>query len=252
MKKFTCLMVMMSLCLGVFCSLPGAEESKPIRVLFSGGGDWHPYAQCSGALIDALRKDKVFVCSYSEDPNSLRAEHLKNFDVVVLYNGVYHQGTGKQEIPTPAYIPEGLTKFVSGGGGLICMHSAMASYSDWKDYINLIGGVWVWGTSAHDNYGTLKSRVVARHPITEGLPETFEFQDEFYHTLNVLPSAQVLVDSTHEKGGKTVTEPLVWVAKDTPQERVATILHGHDMGSWGNPVFQQMMKQAIEWAARKR
>lgn len=243
----------MSAALLAVCGGALAEDGKPIRVLFSGGGDWHPYAQCCGALIDSLKTKGSFICSYSEDPQTLRAEHLKNFDVLVIYNGVYYAGDDqKQKTPTPEYIPGSISQFVQNGGGLIVVHSGMASFSDWKEYIDLIGGIWVWGTSTHDAYGLLKSNVVAEHPIVAGLPKTFEFQDEFYHTLKIQPAVKVLIESTHEKKGQTVTEPLAWVSKDTPQERVAVILHGHDMGSWGTPTMQQLMRQAIEWAAKRR
>lgn len=230
-----------------------SSDEQPIRVLISGGGDWHPYAQCSGALIDSMRTKGGFVCEYSEDPQSLQYQTLKTFDVLVIYNGLFYLGDDlNQKEPTPEYIPSSVTKFVKEGGGLIVVHSGMASFSDWEEYIDLIGGVWVWGKSAHDHYGTLKSHVVSDHPIVEGLPETFEFQDEFYHTLHIKPFINVLIESTHEKNGKTVTEPLAWVAKETEKERVAVILHGHDMGSWGTAEMQQLMTQAIEWGAKKR
>lgn len=235
-------------------SLSNSEDNQPIRLLVHGGGEWHPYGQCTGAFFDAVRKDNTFVCSYTEDPQALQYEHLKRFNVLMLYNGVYYLGDeGKQKEPTPDYIPSSITQFVKTGGGLVVIHSAMASFSDWRDYIDLIGGIWVWGTSAHDAYGTLSSRVVARqHPILENIPDTFEFQDEFYHTLRMKDSVTVLIDSTHEKNGQTVTEPLAWITKDNEQERSVTILHGHDMGSWGHPTFQRILKQAVEWAARKR
>ena len=248
MKRFSFLSLLV--CLTV--SLSFAQENKPIRLLISGGGDWHPYGQCSGALFDALRKTGGVVCTYSEDPAALKADNLKNYDVLVIYNGVYYEGTeGKQKEPTPAYIPKSLEQFVQNGGGLLIIHSAVASYSDWKDYINLIGGIWDWKKSAHDAYGKLKSDVVAGHPIVKDLPKSFEFQDEFYHTLTVQPGVKVLVEATHQKGGKTVTEPLVWVQKDSPKERVAVIMQGHDMGSWGNENMQKMLTNAIRWAAKK-
>jgi uncharacterized protein len=242
--------------LAVVLMVPAAvcEDDAPVRLLISGGGDWHPYGQASGALIDALRKVGGFSCSYSEDDNALRYEQLRQFDVLVLYNGVYYEGTeNNQKEPTPDFLPTSLEKFVQNGGGLVCIHSAIASYSDWKGFIDLIGGVWDWKTSLHDPYGILQSDVVApAHPILEGIPMAFSFPDEFYHTLVMKPGVKVLIESTHEKGGKLVTEPLAWVARDQGKERVVTILHGHDMGSWGNETFHRLMTNAILWAAKKK
>lgn len=250
MKKI-CLFSILCFCLTA--SLCYAEN-HPTHVLFSGGGDWHPYAQCSGALIDVMRTRGNYICTYSEDPADLKYNHLKHFDVLVIYNGVFYEGKeGNQQNLTPDYIPGSIKKFVAKGGGLVCVHSAIASFSDWDGFLNLIGGIWDWKTSAHDKYGELKSVVVKpTHPVLEGIPNTFEFQDEFYHTLTLQPDIEILIESTHEKNGASVTEPLAWVAKDTQKERVITLLHGHDMGSWGHPTFQQLMINAIDWAARKQ
>lgn len=241
-------------CLLLLVMVGWAQDTKPVRLLISGGGDWHPYGQGSGALIDALRASGGFVCSYSEDPQALHYEHLKHFDVLMIYNGVFYEGEeGGQKVPTPGYIPEGIQRFVQEGGGLVCVHSAVASFSDWPGFQDLIGGIWIWKKSKHDAYGPLKSDVVKPdHPVVQGLPATFTFPDEFYHTLDILPGVEVLIESTHEKNGEMVTEPLVWIAKDTTQERVITVLHGHDMGSWGTAELQTLMRNALEWAARKR
>ena len=235
------------------CSILPAQENTPVRLLISGGDDGvHPYGQCSGVLIDALRKSGGIICTYSEDPAVLKIGYLKNYDVVMLYNGMFYDNSGgKKNIQTPGYIPAGLEQFVQDGGGLLVIHSAIVSYTDWQEYINLIGGIWDWKKSAHDAYGKLKSDVAAEHPIVKDLPKSFEFQDEFYHTMTVQPGVKVLVEATHQKGGKTVTEPLVWVQKDSPKERVAVIMQGHDMGSWGNENMQKMLTNAIRWAAKK-
>lgn len=238
----------------VVCAISSSDASDkpPVRLLIFGAGGYHAYGQCSGIFMDALRAEGGFLPHYSEDPESLRYENLKRFDVLMVFACEYYND-GNHNVPTPDFIPGSITRFVDEGGGLLCVHSGVATFSDWKEFINLAGGVWVWGTSAHDSYGLLKSVVVAKdHPILEGIPETFEFNDEFYHTIKLLPTIHTLIECTHDKNGNQVTEPLAWIARDGKDGRCASFLHGHDPISWNNPVFQKLLKQAVEWAAHRR
>ncbi len=237
----------------VFCAVTNvfAGEKDPVRLLVFSAGGYHAYGQCSGIFFDYLRKEGGFLPEYSENPESLKYGNLKQFDVLMVFACEYYKA-GDHNVPTPDFVPESLTRFVDNGGGLICVHSGIATFSDWKGFINLTGGVWDWEKSAHDAYGPLKSTVVSKHPILEGIPPTFEFTDEFYHTLTLLPTIETLIESTHEKDGKQVTEPLAWIALDTDKKRSVSILHGHDTVSWNHPVFQHLMKQTVEWAARRR
>lgn len=227
-----------------------ANETEPLKVLIQGGGTHHNFGQNSGIFIDAMRKDGAILADYSENPESLRYENLKEYDALLLYACDYYQHMGYEKY-TPDFIPPGLEKFVEEGGGLVAVHSAIATYQDWSGFEDLIGGVWVWGTSSHDAYQVMKSEVVnPDHPIVKGIPAQFEFADEFYHTLRVHPDSRILIEGIHEKNGETVREPLAWVAKDTPEERVAVILYGHDHVSWSHDAVQTMLKQALLWSAR--
>ena len=236
-------------------TLTFAAETSPIKLLIFGGGTHHEFGKCSGSFIDHLRSKGGFTVYYSEDINSLQYENLKKYNVLLLNCCLYYPNPPDPafKLPSPEFIQESLPRFVSEGGGLVCVHCSVASFSDWKDKINVLGGIWDWDKSKHDAYQPMNSEVtVPDHPIVKGLPKTFTFPDEFYHTLTVLPSSKILIQGTHDKEGKPVTEPLVWVAKDTEKERVVTILYGHDMGSWGNPIVQDLLRQAVEWSARKR
>ncbi len=231
-----------------------ANEIKPLRILVFGGGTHHQFKENVKIFADQVYNStldsKYFY--YTEDTDDLKYNNLTKYDVLVLYCCSYYPSPQYENKPTPDHVKTNIPRFVREGGGLVCVHSAIATFADWKEFINLIGGLWVWDKSAHDKYQTIKSHVIAEHPIVDGLPEYFEFDDEFYHTLRILPSSKILIESTHEKNGKRVTEPLAWIAKDNQRERVVVLLHGHDKVSWSHPHFQKLLKQSIEWSARKR
>lgn len=227
-----------------------AGESQPIDVLIFGGGNAHQFESDVNATIPFLKQNGM-IPHYSEDIELLKYDMLKEFDVLVVHCCRNHPSDDLGD--TPEFLKTSLPKFIENGGGIVFMHCAVASFSDWKEWIDLTGGIWVWDTSAHDRFQMMKSHLAVKdHPIVNGLPEKFEFSDEFYHTLKLLPSSKVLIEGTHEKNGKEVSEPLTWIARDRDNQRAVTIIYGHDIQAWGNEIFRKLLKQSIEWTAHKR
>jgi len=227
-----------------------ASETEPLNVLIFGGGNAHQFKQDVDATMPFLKKNGM-IPNYTETIELLNYDFLKNFDVLVMHCCRNHPSDDLGK--TPDTLKKSLPRFLKNGGGIVFLHCAVASFSDWKEWIDLTGGVWVWETSSHDRYQTMKSTVIAPdHPVVRGLPKRFEFDDEFYHTLKLLPSSKILIEGTHDKKGKQVTEPLVWIARDRDRERAMTIIYGHDMGSWGHDIFRKLLKQSIEWSAHRQ
>ncbi len=230
-----------------------AEEPVELDILVFGGGTHHEFQQLTESFLIKMMGTENWQGSYlyTEDTDYLKSDSLENYDVLLMYCCSFYPISQYDNKPMPEHIPKSLTEFVAHGGGMVALHSTVASFDEWEDFIDLIGGVWVWGTSAHDRYQTMTSEVVAEHPVVQGLPKSFSFKDEFYHTLRIKPDCEILIEGTHEKDGEEVTEPLAWIAPQSGEGRVVTLLHGHDHVSWNNPSFQQLLKQAVEWTAHK-
>ncbi len=85
-----------------------------------------------------------------------------------------------------------------------------------------------------------------RHPVIRGLKD-FKIHDETYGQFEVKKGVRPLLTTAEPTSSPTIA----W-AKTYGQARVVYIALGHDHQAYENPNFQQLIKQAIEWTARKR
>lgn len=168
-------------------------------------------------------------------------------------------------------------KFVAGGGGFVCIHSADNAFPDWPEY-NLITGVggWYgrderWGPRLYYDDGELvrdtspgggghhgpqhEYQVHLRdreHPITRGLPELWmHAKDELYDSLrgpaerlHVLATAY----SAPEQNGTGRHEPVLMTI-DYGRGRVFHTVLGHADYSMRCVGFATTLQRGAEWAA---
>ena len=136
-----------------------------------------------------------------------------------------------------------VTEFVSGGGGLLGLHTASICFDDWPGWGELLGGAWVWGTSHHPPPGAFGVEPTGeRHPISRGL-EAFEIEDEVYTDLSVAPGVAPLFVSDPATG----RQPLVW-ARTVGRGRVVYDALGHDERSLGHESHRRLLRRAALWA----
>ena len=83
------------------------------------------------------------------------------------------------------------------------------------------------------------------HPVTSGVKD-FEIQDETYNLFDVAKENHVLLTTDEPESNKVIG----W-AKTYGEARVIYLQSGHDHFAYENPNYQQMLKQAIQWAARR-
>src|SRR5262249_245018 len=110
-----------------------------------------------------------FNVTVTNDPLSINATRLADMDVVVFSitsgDGIDAAGQGDLEA------------FVRRGGGIVGLHSA--SYTEWDDpfFVANIGALFK-GHNPGMQAATVD--VLASHPITDGLPATFPWTEEWY------------------------------------------------------------------------
>ena len=74
----------------------------------------------------------------------------------------------------------GMTSYIEGGKGFVCIHISGSASEDWFEYYNITGGGWVPGQSYHPPYGKFTVNVKnASHAGVQGISD-FETNDEFY------------------------------------------------------------------------
>lgn len=207
-----------------------AKEGKTRVFMLQGGGhDWKNHLPM---LRTILEKTGDFTCTLSEDLDQLRAESIKNYDVVLFY------GSG-QNFSDPAQ-ENGLLDFVRNGGGFAGIHSASDSFKKSDAYWAFIGGRFA-------GHGSGKFPVVIHdkdHPITKGL-EDFEIQDETYshnYHKNAIMRSLIRMDRGDER------QSMAWV-RDYGKGRMFYTSLGHGREAWTNPHFQRLVVRGIYWAA---
>ena len=218
------------------------NKKAPVRVLvFTGGHGFDPEFEAF--------KQSLSGCIVTEvaHPNALkmfRPENRASFDVVLFYD--LCKTISEQE-------KKDFLDCVNKGKGLVVLHHAYVSYTEWPEYQKIIGGIWKYQpwtdhngvsypASSYIHNVQFRVKIANRkHPVTKGI-EDFDIIDETYKDGCVNPDVHVLL-TTDEP---TSTPSVAWTNR-YGKSKVVTILLGHDQQAWNNPSFQKLVTQAIMW-----
>ena len=177
----------------------------------------------------------------------LKAEAANQYDVIVTYD----YGQKITEEAKADFIARLKEK-----KGLVVLHHAIAAYPAWPEYWNIIGAHYY--LAATNLNGVPKPRSAwkegmnfrlhipnPRHAVTRGIAD-FDVHDETYKWFDVAKECQPLVTTDEPESNSVVA----W-AKTYKGARVVYIQSGHDHITYENPNYQQLLRQAIRWTARK-
>ena len=145
---------------------------------------------------------------------------------------------------------------VRTGKGVIFLHHSLADYQQWDEFFEIIGGRYLLKpivvdgnevpTSSAEGDLDLNIRIIdSEHPVTKGL-ENFTIHDEAYGGLYVSPTVHPLLGCDHAESAKIIG----W-ANTYGKSRIVTIQIGHNHISYENENYQKLIRQAINWVARK-
>jgi type 1 glutamine amidotransferase len=239
MKKLVWLMLLLSVAAFVFAQpplwKPQPKNANAIRAFLVTGGHNHDVEFYS--VFD----DPAIQTLVEPHPQAFSGDLRKSVDVLVLYDMMR---TIEEKRKT------NLRNFVeSGGKGVVALHHAIGNNTDWPWwYEEVVGGRYLFepvngkaSSYRHDEEQTIS--VVLDHPITKGLG-TFRIFDETYKDLWISPKVKPLLRSDNPTGDG----PVAWIS---PYEkaRVVYIQLGHDRNANLNPKYQQLVRNAIRWAA---
>jgi len=227
-----------------------APAEKPIRVLIveDQSPGYYPMPTAT-TLRNIIRQDKRFIVSLVEDAEILGTDLPFDYDVILLHFKNY------REPKRNAAMKANLEKFVDEGGGLFVFHFACGAFEDWTEFEKLIGRIWEPDLKKcpkenyHDQYRKFIVRYTnTEHPITKGLTD-FETQDELYHCFK--PSEvpiTVLAESVSNMDNKPY--PMAFVL-EKGKGRVFHTTLGHDDKSLSAGGFQDLIKRALVWCAKR-
>lgn len=225
---------------------PAQKSSDKIRVLVVTGG--HAFEE---APFFKLFKDNPGITYQAvEHPNAhalLKAGAAKQWDVLVLYD-MHQEITDEAKADLVARLKE--------GKGLVVLHHAIANYQAWPEYTAIIGAHYY--LAATNVNGVAKPRsgwkegmhfriqvADQKHPVTQGLSD-FDTHDETYKWFDVSKECHPLLATDEPESNKVIA----W-AKTYKGARVVYIQSGHDHFAYENPNYQQLLKQAIRWTAKR-
>jgi type 1 glutamine amidotransferase len=129
---------------------------------------------------------------------------------------------------------------VKGGGGVLAVHSATASYKPTRGYFEVLGGRFT-GHGPVEEFEIRPAR--DDDPIFSGIP-AFIVRDELYlHEL--WPDIDAHFYADHQ--GKPV--PMVWT-RTLESGRVCYVCPGHRSASMQHPAVREILRRGLQWTCR--
>lgn len=221
-------------------SSAGSNTSKSIRTLIVGGGSSHDFNRWyKQADVQTLQREGFATATYTSNPDSI-LYYLPNTDVLFLSNN--------QPINNPK-VRQAIFDHVNAGKGLVLAHAALwYNWKDWPEYnLQLAGG----GSRGHNKYGSFDVVVVNQnHPVTKGVENKFTLKDELYYYIPDVAGAGIVVLANASADGSDKIYPSVFVIKH-PKARIIGLALGHDAESHNIAPYQNLLRNAVQWVARK-
>jgi len=241
---------LLTVCLLVACTALFAAE-PPLRIFIRAGKKTHGPAgngQHDGPTF--LKDWKQLLSERGAKVDGAiafpTAEQLENTDVIVFYT----EEGGRINTEDRA----NLEKFLKRGGGIVAIHDSVCG-NDAQWWKTIIGGAWEHGHSKWLEAEVPIYYVTQENPITEGA-SNFEFDDEIYYDLHMMPEAKILAgswtpDKRNTKGNRLMQHiydvcPQMWTY-EKDGHRAFVCIPGHHYKSFNLPHFRSVILRGIAW-----
>ncbi|TDE00214.1 ThuA domain-containing protein [Jiangella asiatica] len=200
------------------------------------------------AMFEQLAADHGFELVHSEDAALFNDADLARFDVLIM---LQTSGNDLWNAEQQA----ALQRYVRGGGGIVAIHNAldMGAPDVWFPWWDDLIGTTMTRHSAQNLQATMKvaDRV---HPSTAGLPERWQFREEWYN-FDANPRGDVHVlatvdETTYDPGPDAMgaDHPISW-CRDFEGGRVWATALGHHAAAYTEPFFVEHVLGGVRTAA---
>ena len=218
---------------------PNSSATKHALVLAGAGrfaDQWHDFRKTSERIVEIL-DDSGFATALTLAVDDHLAD-LTGSDLVVLNVGP----PTMPDLALDARDHYGLLSYLQNGGALLAMHwtcSSLPAIPEWED---IMGGIWVRGTSEDTGYSTGHILVhPSRHPIVANLAD-FDIKDDLYCYLRTKDEIVPLM--THRYDG--IEHPLLWARTYGPSRVVYDAL-GHTTESFESATHREILGRSSRW-----
>ncbi len=241
-------------CLLVACSI-GFTAEQPLRIFLRVGKKTHGPVGNGQHDGPAFLKDwKQLLTERGAKVDGAIAfptgEQLENTDVLVMYT----EEGGRINAADRA----NLDKFLQRGGGIVAIHDSVCG-NDAQWWKTIIGGAWEHGYSKWLEHEVPIYYTSQENPITEGA-SNFEFDDEIYYDLHMMPEAKILAgswtpDKRAAKGNRLLqhiydVSPQMWTY-EKDGHRAFVSIPGHHYKSFNLPHFRAVLLRGIAWTGKR-
>lgn len=213
-----------------------------------GKGYVHANIADSVAAIRRLGAANGFDVDQSDDPQVFQADNLRRYRAIIFSNS--NNEAFRDEAQRKAF-----QEYIQGGGGLVGIHSASGSERSWPFFWNVLGGKF----RRHPKIQKFEVSVSdPSHPATEGLPASFDWEDECYFLEFLNPDVHPLLttDPTRlDDPGRSKYSgelfghamPLSWTLRAGGGRTFYTAL-GHKPEHYQDANFLRHLLGGIRWA----
>ncbi|MCL6590384.1 MAG: ThuA domain-containing protein [Firmicutes bacterium] len=195
---------------------------------------YHPLSPVDSELTAIFSGEFALQCA--EDYEFLRFDRLSLFDLFICYADHWEGAITPEQTA-------GILSFVSGGGGLLAIHTGISFQSSFE-YAQLIGARF----TGHPPFQTLEyatSTSAADHPIMRGV-SGFSAPDEPYQfEMDPFTEKEILFE--YSLAGTKY--PAAW-AHNFGLGRVVYLMPGHDVNPFLNPTYREIIKRSGLWALK--
>jgi type 1 glutamine amidotransferase len=242
----------MLVAVGLCATLAPAQEKKILvytrNYTPDGKGYVHDNIAASVAAIRKLGAANGFAVDASDDSTVFTTANLKQYRVLVFSN------SNNQAFQNDAQ-RDAFKAFIRSGGGFVGIHSASGSERDWDYFQQVVGGKF----KRHPKLQPFTVSVVdPKFPAVQGIPASFEWEDECYYVEKLSPRVKPIlvtdprkiVDPQFEKDPGDLIDgmrPLAWYQSfDGGREFYLAL--GHKKEDYENPILTRLILGGIQWA----
>jgi hypothetical protein len=137
-----------------------------------------------------------------------------------------------------------VVNFVTNGGAFLNLHNSMGLYPADGPYLKLVGGHYI----GHGPLERIRIEVVdPHHPITRGV-EGFSLADEQHTPPYEHGKVHLLLRSRSDDG--KVVAAAGW-AYEPGRGRLCHLANGHTREALAHPMYQRLLRNAINWCLRR-
>lgn len=165
-----------------------AVNWKNVKILVytkNGKGYVHDNIPNAVQCLQNLGRLNGFKVDVSDQPTVFTEDNLKQYTLLLF------PSTNNDVFDTDAQ-RLAFRRYIEAGGGFVGIHSVMGTERNWTWFKRMIGGTFAW----HPKFQKFTIEVIdSKNSSMQGLPASWQKEDEFYFTKDMSPGPTVVMAS---------------------------------------------------------